>query len=77
VLVLGRWRGLAALAALAVSFGLLLLFVLPAILDGRRYGDLALRRAGVGRHQHQVQAPETANDGRAGFALLRPRILLN
>lgn len=34
VLVLGRWRGLAALAALALSFGILLLFVLPAILAG-------------------------------------------
>jgi uncharacterized membrane protein len=35
VLVLGRWRGLAALAALALSFAVLLLFVLPAILAGR------------------------------------------
>lgn len=35
VLALGRWRGLAALAALALSFGVLLLFVLPAILAGR------------------------------------------
>ena len=34
VLVLGRWRGLAALAALALSFVVLLLFVLPAILAG-------------------------------------------
>ncbi|NMH81117.1 YibE/F family protein [Pseudonocardia xinjiangensis] len=34
VLVLGRWRGLAALAALALSFVVLLMFVLPAILDG-------------------------------------------
>jgi uncharacterized membrane protein len=34
VLVLGRWRGLAALAALALSFVVLLVFVLPAILDG-------------------------------------------
>jgi uncharacterized membrane protein len=34
VLVLGRWRGLAALAALALSFAVLLLFVLPAILAG-------------------------------------------
>lgn len=34
VLVLGRWRGLAALAALALSFAVLLLFILPAILDG-------------------------------------------
>jgi len=34
VLVLGRWRGLAALVALALSFGVLILFVLPAILQG-------------------------------------------
>ncbi|MCO1658729.1 YibE/F family protein [Pseudonocardia sp. S2-4] len=34
VLVLGRWRGLAALAALALTFAVLLLFVLPAILSG-------------------------------------------
>ena len=35
VLLLGRWRGLAALGALALSFGVLLMFVLPAILSGR------------------------------------------
>jgi uncharacterized membrane protein len=35
VLVLGRWRGLAALAALGLSFAVLLFFVLPAILAGR------------------------------------------
>jgi uncharacterized membrane protein len=34
VLVLGRWRGLAALAALALSFVVLLFFVVPAILVG-------------------------------------------
>jgi uncharacterized membrane protein len=34
VLLLGRWRGLAALAALVLSFLVLLVFVLPAILDG-------------------------------------------
>ena len=34
VLALGRWRGLAALAALALSFLVLLVFVLPAILAG-------------------------------------------
>lgn len=34
VLVLGRWRGLAALVALVLSFAVLLLFVLPAILAG-------------------------------------------
>lgn len=35
VLVLGRWQGLAALAALGVSFAVLMLFVLPAILSGQ------------------------------------------
>jgi uncharacterized membrane protein len=34
VLVFGRWRGLTSLAGLAVSFLVLLFFVLPAILDG-------------------------------------------
>jgi uncharacterized membrane protein len=35
VVVLGRWRGLAALGALAVSLLVIVQFVLPAILDGR------------------------------------------
>ena len=35
VLLLGRWRGLAALAALGLSFVVLLAFVMPAILAGR------------------------------------------
>jgi uncharacterized membrane protein len=35
VVVLGRWRGLAALGALVLSFVVLLAFVLPAILAGR------------------------------------------
>jgi uncharacterized membrane protein len=47
VLVLGRWRGLAALAALAVSFGVLLLFVLPAILAGHSPLAVAVVGAGV------------------------------
>lgn len=34
LLAFGRWRGLTALAGLAVTFALLLLFVLPAILAG-------------------------------------------
>ncbi|MDT7618028.1 MAG: hypothetical protein QOF00_5475 [Pseudonocardiales bacterium] len=34
VLVLGRWRGLAALVALGLSFVVLIVFVLPSILDG-------------------------------------------
>jgi uncharacterized membrane protein len=35
VIAFGRWRGLSALAGLAVTFAVLLLFVVPAILDGR------------------------------------------
>lgn len=35
VVALGRWRGLAALAGLAVSLSVILVFVVPAILDGR------------------------------------------
>jgi uncharacterized membrane protein len=35
VLAFGRWRGLGALAGLGVTFAVLLLFVVPAILDGR------------------------------------------
>lgn len=35
VVLLGRWRGLAALAALAVSLLMIVKFVLPAILEGR------------------------------------------
>ena len=35
VVALGRWRGVAALAGLGASVAVLLLFVLPAILDGR------------------------------------------
>ena len=36
VLVLGRWQGVAALGALALSFVVLLLFVLPAIIAGEQ-----------------------------------------
>ncbi|HSF86310.1 MAG TPA: YibE/F family protein [Acidimicrobiia bacterium] len=35
VIAVGRWRGVAALVGLTASLGVLLLFVLPAILDGR------------------------------------------
>ncbi len=47
VLLLGRWRGLASLAALGVAFGVLLLFVLPAILSGRNPLAVAVVGAGV------------------------------
>jgi uncharacterized membrane protein len=36
VIAFGRWRGLAALAGLGVTFAVLLLFIVPAILDGRQ-----------------------------------------
>ncbi len=35
VIAFGRWRGVTALAGLGVTFAVLLLFVVPAILDGR------------------------------------------
>jgi uncharacterized membrane protein len=47
VLALGRWRGLAALVGLGVGFAVLLLFVLPAILDGRDPLAVAVVGAGV------------------------------
>ena len=46
VLVLGRWRGLAALAALGLSFVVLLVFVLPSILAG--HDPLAVAVVGSG-----------------------------
>ena len=47
VLLLGRWRGLAALVALGVGFAVLVLFVLPAILSGRSPLAVAVVGAGV------------------------------
>lgn len=35
VIAFGRWRGLTALLGLALTFAVLLLFIVPAILDGR------------------------------------------
>ncbi|MBB2944277.1 putative membrane protein [Actinoplanes lutulentus] len=35
VVAFGRWRGLTALGGLAVTFAILLFFIVPAILDGR------------------------------------------
>ncbi|MGH3747926.1 MAG: YibE/F family protein [Micromonosporaceae bacterium] len=35
VVAFGRWRGLAALAGLGITFGVLLIFIVPAILDGQ------------------------------------------
>jgi uncharacterized membrane protein len=47
VLVLGRWRGLAALVALGLSFAVLVLFVLPSILSGNNPLAVAVTGAGV------------------------------
>ncbi|GAA2985594.1 YibE/F family protein [Actinokineospora diospyrosa] len=47
VLVLGRWQGLKALVALGLSFAVLLLFVLPAILAGENPLLVAIAGAGV------------------------------
>jgi uncharacterized membrane protein len=47
VLVLGRWQGLKALAALVISFVVLVFFVLPAILAGENPLMVAVVGAGV------------------------------
>nr|WP_285504410.1 YibE/F family protein [Actinokineospora sp. NBRC 105648] len=47
VLVLGRWQGLKAIVALGLSFAVLLLFVLPAILAGENPLLVAVAGAGV------------------------------
>ncbi|ATY12732.1 YibE/F [Amycolatopsis sp. AA4] len=47
VLVLGRWQGLAALVALVLSFVVIVLFVLPAILAGENPLVVAIAGAGA------------------------------
>ncbi|MGK3201632.1 YibE/F family protein [Amycolatopsis sp. MEPSY49] len=47
VLVLGRWQGLAALAALGLSFVVIALFVLPAILAGENPLVVAIAGSGA------------------------------
>jgi uncharacterized membrane protein len=47
VLVLGRWQGLKALGALMISFGVLVFFVLPAIIAGESPLLVAIAGAGV------------------------------
>ncbi|MEZ0113116.1 putative membrane protein [Catenulispora sp. EB89] len=47
VLVVGRWRGAGAIAALAVSFGVLVKFTLPAIVGGENSIEVAAVTAGV------------------------------
>lgn len=47
VVLLGRWKGLASLAALGFSFGVLLVYVLPAILAGSDPVMVGVLGAGV------------------------------
>jgi uncharacterized membrane protein len=47
VVVIGRWRGLGAIAALGVSFLLLVKFMLPAIVGGENAVEVAAVAAGV------------------------------
>jgi uncharacterized membrane protein len=47
VLLLGRWQGLAALGALILSFVVLILFVLPAIIAGQSPLPVAVVGAGL------------------------------
>jgi uncharacterized membrane protein len=47
VIVLGRWQGMAALIALGLSFLVIALFVLPAILAGENPLEVAIAGAGV------------------------------
>jgi uncharacterized membrane protein len=47
VLVLGRWQGVKALMALGLTFGVLLLFVLPAVIAGENPLLVAIAGAGV------------------------------
>lgn len=42
VLAVARWRGLAALAGLVVAFGIVVVFTLPALLEGAAPGGVAL-----------------------------------
>jgi uncharacterized membrane protein len=47
VLILGRWQGIKALVALGLSFGVLVLFVLPSIIAGQNPLLVAVAGAGV------------------------------
>ncbi|WP_285648232.1 YibE/F family protein [Actinomycetospora sp. NBRC 106375] len=47
VLLLGRWQGLAALAALGITLGVLALFVLPALANGASPVPVALTASGL------------------------------
>jgi uncharacterized membrane protein len=47
IVVLGRWRGVGALAGLAMSFVVIIFFALPALLDGSNAVTVALVAAGA------------------------------
>lgn len=47
VIALGRWRGLGAIAGLAFSLGVIVMFTLPAILDGSNAFVVALASASL------------------------------
>lgn len=47
VIVVGRWRGIGAIVALAASFALLVKFTLPAIIGGENAVEVAAVSAGV------------------------------
>ncbi len=47
ILVLGRWKGAGALAGLAVSLGVIVVFLLPSLLDGNQAVLVALVAASV------------------------------
>ena len=47
IVVLGRWRGIGALAGLAMSFVVIVVFALPALLDGSNSVAVALVTAGA------------------------------
>jgi uncharacterized membrane protein len=47
IIVLGRWRGVGALAGLAASFAVIITFVLPALLEGSNAVAVAVVAAGA------------------------------
>ena len=47
IIVLGRWRGVGALAGLAMSFVVIIVFALPALLDGSNAVAVAIVAAGA------------------------------
>jgi uncharacterized membrane protein len=47
IVVLGRWRGVGALAGLAMSFVVIIVFALPALLDGTNAVAVAIVAAGA------------------------------